>query len=418
MADKRFATRLKVSIALTFMLLSQLSFQLCGQPAAGSVWQQLDILLENKLPDLGGRAVMLVWKDGKIQYSKTLNNLSNKQEMIGKRIAKKQGRDANDFTGDFTLDSRQRIASSSKWLTAALLMSFVDEGKLALEDSIGKYLPVMTAHGKGGIKIWQCLSHLTGIRQVEMAGEMNRVNSSAGSEIGGGRQTGRLAERRALIKSPDGRATGQNRWPSMAAAMDSIAIQPMEGEPGKTFHYGNAGLQIAAAIVEKISGKTFNQAFTERIAKPLGMQHSDFGNSPVPLAAGGAFSTPNDYMKFLQMILQKGQFEGRQIISEASINAMQENRIGPGVKIIYSPAEAGNWGYGFGEWTGPATTQTDGSPMPASTFISSPGLFGSFPWIDNSKQYAAFLFVTNLKTNGRHQLYQDLKQAVEKGLGD
>ena len=44
-------------------------------------------------------------------------------------------------------------------------MSFVDEGKLRLEDMVGTYLPVLSAHGKGRITVRQCLSHLTGIRE-------------------------------------------------------------------------------------------------------------------------------------------------------------------------------------------------------------------------------------------------------------
>lgn len=404
MAYQRCFFRLKVSTALIFMLFSQAEQLLNAQPNPSEKWQALDNLLENKLPDLGGRAVMLVWKDGKIQYSKTLNNLSNKQEMIGKRIAKKQGKDPEALLGDFNPDSRQRIASSSKWLSAALVMSFVDEGKLSLEDSIGKYLPVMTANGKGAIKIWQCLSHLTGIKQTSIADEMNRPENP---------------DRRNFSEGENGSGNRQNPWPSMAAAMDSIAIQPMEGEPGKTFHYGNAGLQICAAILEKISGRSFNELFVERLAKPLGMQHTDFGKGPVPLAAGGAWSTPNDYLKFLVMLLQKGQYNGQQILKESSVNAMQVNLVTQDVKVVYSPAEAGNWGYGFGEWVAGSTStvgEGDGLIRQGSFFVTSPGLFGSFPWIDNDKQYAAFLFVLNLKNKGRHELYHDLKMAVDKGL--
>ena len=55
-----------------------------------------------------------------------------------------QGKDASEMQQDFTATSRERIVSCSKWLSAALVMTFVDEGKLSLEDTVGKYLPIMT----------------------------------------------------------------------------------------------------------------------------------------------------------------------------------------------------------------------------------------------------------------------------------
>ena len=79
----------------------------------------------------------------------------------------------------------------------------------------------------------------------------------------------------------------------MDEAMEKIASEQLEGEPGKTFHYSNVGLQIAGAVIEKISGKSFETLFAERIAKPCDMKNTDFGKGAVALPAGGAFSTAN-----------------------------------------------------------------------------------------------------------------------------
>ena len=124
--------------------------------------------LKDNVNDLGGRAVLLIYKDGKIVYNKAENELSGKQKMIGKFIARRQGKDADEMLQDFTSTTKELIASCSKWLSAALVMTFVDEGKLNVNDSIGKYLPVMTANGKGYIKIGQCLSHLSGIKTASL----------------------------------------------------------------------------------------------------------------------------------------------------------------------------------------------------------------------------------------------------------
>ena len=65
--------------------------------------------------------------------------------------------------GDFNAKTQAPIASCSKWLTAALVMQFVDEGKLSLDDKVVKYIPEFEKYCKSYITIRQCLSHMTGI---------------------------------------------------------------------------------------------------------------------------------------------------------------------------------------------------------------------------------------------------------------
>ena len=403
MSVNRIPIGLKVTTVLIFMQFSQFFNTVNAQLKNNQNWDEVSSFLEQNLSNLGGRLVMHVWKGDKIVYKKNLNNISQRKEAMAKMMARKTGKNTAEFLEDFDDNTKQRIASSSKWLTAALAMTFVDDHQLQLDDSIGKYLPIMTANRKGQIKVWQCLSHLTGIKQI---GIMGQLNGNSDGEDNGNTETNRSNFRGKIQANRNGANNRQNSWKTMEAAMDSIAHQPMEGEPGKTFHYGNAGLQIVAAILEKISNKPFKILFAERLTKPLGMTNTDFGDGPVPLAAGGAWSTPNDYLKFLQMMLQKGSYNGKQILTAASVAAMQQNRIVNDVIVKYSPTEAGNWGYGFGEWVDKNST----------AFASSPGLFGSFPWINNDKQYAAFLFVVNLKSKGRHDLYQNLKASVDKAL--
>lgn len=344
--------------------------------------------MQDNVKDLGGRAVLVIYKDGNLIYNYAENNLSRMQQFVGKRIAKKKGKDPGEILQDFDSRSKIMIASCSKWLSAALVMSFVDDGSLQLEDSIGKYLPVMTAHGKGHIQLWHCLSHLTGI------------------------QTGSLKE-----------SLEENRnITTMDEAMENLALKPMEGDPGKTFHYSNAGLQIAAAVIEKISGRDFKTLFRERIAIPCDMPGTDWGDSKVPLPAGGARSTAEDYLHFLSMILNDGMYNDHRVLSASSVAAMQVNRLTRDCNITHSPAEAAGWGYGFGEWVCPdcdkPTKKTWGCSEAGrrSVFASSPGLFGSFPWLDNEKKYAGFLLTFGFKSKGRAERYQELKSLVEKAL--
>lgn len=360
----------KCSLIGYFLLLFQFAFTQKYNFAEADNW------LNENLNNLGGRVVLVILKDGKIIYENAENNLSPKQKVIGKFIAKRQGKDPEQVLKDYGFTTKAAIASCSKWLSAALVMTFVDDGKLSLDDTIGKFLPVFSQHQKGNITIWECLSHTTAING------------------------GDLKESREII----------NQASSMDETMEKIAGQPMEGEPGKVFHYSSIGLQVAADVIEKISGKDFKTLFQERIAMPCDMKNTDFGSSNIPLAAGGAYSTPEDYIHFLQMILQNGYYNGKQVLSKESIIKMQRNYT-KGSRVAYSPAEAGNWGYGLGEWIMDEVTGR-------SNAVTSPGLFGSFPWVDNEKQYAGFLFVFNLKNKGRGKIYKELKSIVDRQMNE
>ena len=102
---------------------------------------------------------------------------------------------------------------------------------------------MLSQNGKGEITIGQCLSHQTGIKPLSLKDDLQDLKNTN----------------------------------TMDEAMQNIAKLPMEGGPGKVFHYSNVGLQIAGAVIEKLGGKTFQTLFAERIAKPLDMKNTDFG---------------------------------------------------------------------------------------------------------------------------------------------
>jgi CubicO group peptidase (beta-lactamase class C family) len=366
MTYKTMKNCLRYMLFVAFLLI----LQVCK---AQYDFSKVDGWLKENLNELGGRAVLLIYKDGKIIYNKAENGLSQKQKFMGKMVARKTGKDVAEVLKDYDSNSKIGIASCSKWLSAALVMTFVDEGKLRVTDSIGKWLPVMSANSKGHITIQDCLSHMTGIK-------------SAG-----------LKENRELTTNVN----------TMDEVMNEIAKMQMEATPGSAFHYSSIGLQIAAAVIEKISGKDFETLFAERIAAPCKMLNTDFGHKKVPLPAGGALSTATDYLNFLQMILNDGTYDGTVVLQKQSILLMQQNYVS-GKKLIYTPAEAGNWGYGFGEWV-----MDNSMAGKRSGAVTSPGLFGSFPWVDNEHNYAAVLFTFNLKSKGRNEKYTSLKRLVD-----
>jgi len=84
---------------------------------------------------------------------------------------------------------------------------------------------------------------------------------------------------------------------------------------------------------------------------------------------------------------------------------MQVNRLTPDVRIAYTPAQVPGFGYGHDEWV-----------MGQST-INSPGLFGSFPWVNNGQKYCAFLMTYYLNNNGRDERFTELEQLVNETIG-
>ncbi len=318
--------------------------------AAQDQFDRVTRVLESKKQVLGGNVCMLIFKDNRLVYNKNL--------------------------GNYTRNTPEMIASCSKWLTAALAATFIDEGKISPKDSIGKYLPVFTRYGKGNITIGQCLSHTSGIESGQITFRT-------------------LLERRKIA--------------SLDEEIKHFAEKPMSGKPGEVFSYGNIGLNIVGRILEVVSHQDFETLFQERIAKPLAMKKTTFTRGKAVNPSGGATSTAADYMNFLQMILQKGEFKEKQIISSKTIELMQISRTAH-AKVVYSPKEAFGFEYGWGEWI------LEKDETGNSTVVCSPGLFGTYPWVDIKRNYAAIVFVKNIHVKNRQKIYQEIRDAVNLSI--
>ena len=313
-------------------------------------FDQVTRVLNSKKQVLGGNVCMLIFKDNHIVYEKNL--------------------------GSYTRYTPEMVASCSKWFTAALAATFIDEGKISAKDTIGRYLPVFSRYGKGNITIGQCMSHTSGIE----SGQITLMS---------------LMERRKIG--------------SLDEELKLFAQKPMSGKPGTVFSYGNIGLNIVGRILEVVTHKNFETLFQERIAKPLEMNHTTFKKGTAVNPSGGATSTAADYMNFLQMILQKGMYKGKQIISPKTIELMQISRT-VHAKIVYTPAEAVGFEYGWGEWI------LEKDEVGNSTVVCSPGLFGTYPWVDLQRNYAAIVFVKNIHVKDRQKNYKLIRDAVNRTI--
>ncbi len=309
----------------------------------------VDQFLQRNQKALGNNVVALVYKDGKIIYQKALGV-------------------------DFTAKIQAPVASCSKWLTAAMVMTFVDQGKISLDDPVSKYIPLFNKYMKSYVTIRHCLSHTTGIERE------------------GGR--------------------GKKKFENLEEEVNAIAGKEISNNPGMEFFYGNYGLTIAARVCEIVGKKSFERLMQERIVRPLKMRGTNFtnesGNAPSP--SDGALSTANDYMNFLIMILNKGMFETKRILSEAAVEEMQKNQT-TNLPVKYAPKVTEGYEYGLGEWI----MEKDATGKP--TVVSSPGLYGTWPYIDICRKYAAIIFVKSLLNDQKRDLTLQFKDLIDEQVG-
>lgn len=259
----------------------------------------------------------------------------------------------NAIYGSYTSETVIPIASASKWLTAATMMSLVDDGTVSLDDPVSKFLPNFTEPSRSAT-IRQLLSHTAGIAQANCIWEQQL---------------------------------------SLAECINEVAKQKASFQPGTKFSYGNTSFSVAGRIIEVVTNQSFEEAFESRIALPLGMKHTRFDGSyyptesnPVPAAS--AESTMSDYGTFVEMIFNKGSLHGVRILSEQSVLEMETDSV---VAINTSADSAvrttGIPTYGLGTWRDVVTANDVG------VITSGNGAYGFYPWVDRSRNGFGIVFV-------------------------
>ena len=320
----------------------------------------LDKILEEKQSLLGKDYVVLIWKkDDTLTYKKEV--------------------------GEYKTKTIAPIASCSKWLTAALVMQFVDEGKISLDDPVVKYIPVFEKYMKKYITIRHCLSHMTGIEDDE-------------------RFLKKILQRK--------------KFESLDQEVESFAAREIRSNAGTDFWYGNIGLNIAAKVLEVVSKRKFDVLIKQKLFTPIGMRQTTFTELDGGLydPSGGARSTAEDYMKFLVMLMNKGKYNGKQILSEGSVDEMMKIQTA-NVPKRYVPKSAEGFNYALGSWVveDRLTTGTYATEKIA-TALACPGLFGTWPMIDFCRGYAYILFVKNYLGDERANAHMEIKRVIDEKI--
>jgi CubicO group peptidase (beta-lactamase class C family) len=153
------------------------------------------------------------------------------------------------------------LASISKPMTAAAVMSLVNAGQLSLEDKAVKFFPTFTGDGRETITVRNLLTHTAGLPDMLPNDEMLRQSHA-----------------------------------SLADYRDGALKAPLKFPPGTKYSYASMGILLSAEIAQKITGKPIADLVEERVFRPLGMRNTGFGlrgranTSTVPSQAAPAMT--------------------------------------------------------------------------------------------------------------------------------
>jgi CubicO group peptidase (beta-lactamase class C family) len=220
-----------------------------------------------------------------------------------------------------------RIGSVTKQFTAAAILLLEEEGKLSVKDDLRKHLPDYPAGGRV-ITLEHLLTHTSGIRSYTGMEEFWKE---------------------------------QRRDMSVEELIGVFRDQPLDFEPGSKWSYNNSGYVLLGAIIEKVSGKSYEAFLQERIFEPLGMSRTYYGSASriipgraqgydfaddafqnaaylsmtLPYSAGSLLSTVDDLAKWDRALY------GTEVLSRESLDKWWR-------ASSLANGESTHYGYGWG----------------------------------------------------------------------
>lgn len=343
MSEKNYITCRKCSLALIFMLFLQY--------VDAQDFNNLQTILKSNGKTLGKQYTVVVQKGGKNIF-----------------LAE---------TDELKLKVPTPVGHASAWISAALVMTFVDQNKLSLDDPIAKYLPDFKKNMKGYITVKHCLTQTTGL-DADASGMM--------------------------------KAASKNKFLTLEEEAAFYATKKLiVDNPGDAFSYSSVGFNILGRVLEVISKKSFDRLAAERIFRPLGMRTASFfnedGNAPNPTS--GASCSAFDYLNFMQMFANKGMFMGKRVLSENAIQTLLTIHY-PDQRIRYSPEGSNGIKYAMGSWVQEINEDGKGN------IYSAWGPTGATAWMNVNRNYFAAIFSSELQNGQRMQLINQLRQLIDE----
>jgi methyl acetate hydrolase len=316
---------------------------------------------------------------------------------------------------DMTPDSVFWIASMTKPITCTAAMQMVEQGKLTLDEPIGRVLPelrsprVLTGFDKSGqpryrpakrpITLRHLLTHTAGFCYTIWNADLARFM----------------------------KATGH---PATDTGLKRSLELPLLFDPGERWEYG-INIDWAGQAVERVSGQKLGAYFEDHIFSPLGMTSTSFKLTPSQRArlvkvharqpdgslkpidfeikqdpefeagGGGLYSTAGDYLKFCQMFLHNGQTaDGRQVLRPETVATMASNQMGNlNVRPLptHAPALSADADFFPGmvkKWSTAFMLNTQQAPTGRSpNSLAWAGLANTFFWIDPTRKVTGIILM-------------------------
>lgn len=344
-------------------------------------------------------------------------------------------------------DTMFRIASMTKPITSVAIMVLADDGKLSTDDPLSKFVPEfrnvsVVAPGSSEsdaqparreITIHDLLTHTSGIT-YRFLGQQPQATLMSQLRVCEGVYPTEL---------------------TLKQNTQLIAKVPLVSQPGAMWNYG-LSTDVLGRVVEAAAGMPFDTFVTTRVLKPLKMTDTHFvvpaekrprlasvyrpspdnekriepvgsgiveaggllyspdfplpGKSNYRSGGAGLVSTADDYIRFLRMLLHRGELDGVRILKPATVDRMLSNQIGD-LQIAFT-VHGDQFGYGFGVHSANSQTKNGASP---GTF-SWGGVFHTYFWADPKRDIAGVL-MTQLFPFDHLTLWQDFQKAAYEGLG-
>ncbi len=308
-----------------------------------------------------------------------------------------------DLAGNvaMTEDALFGIASMTKPITATALMILVDEGKVALDDPVDKYLPAF-----------------------------------AGVKLKDGTPPKTKPTLRHVLTHTSGLGGSQQNEGSLEQTVEKLAQRPLDFEPGTRWQY-SPGLSVCGRVIEIVSGMPYDKFLSQRIFEPLGMRDTTFfpsdkqrgrivklyqpgreagtiepaehwllelGPDRTANPSGGLFSTAADLARFYRAILNGGELDGRRIVSAESVRAMTSLQTGD---IVTGFTPGNGWGLG---WCVVREPQGVSAMLHAGSHGHG-GAFGTQGWLDPTQDLICVLLIqrTNFGNSDASDIRRDFQ---------
>tara|TARA_S200000501_G_C20843918_1_gene752881 strand:- start:743 stop:2038 length:1296 start_codon:yes stop_codon:yes gene_type:complete len=372
-------------------------------------------------------AVFLIAKNGKIIFSESLGFQDKKKEI------------------SMNKKSIFRAYSMTKPMISVLTMMLVEDGVLELTDPIGKFFPSLIGlkvlsksdnaesskiNADNPIKIYDLLRHTSGITYPEFS----KSNSIKKMYSNAGLFSNKL-EAKWIFLSPE-------------EQVEAFSKLFLIHQPGSSWEYG-LSTDLLGRILEKVTKKNLSALLNEKLIKPLKMVDTAFVvpkdkkwriaepfeqdpltlkpfnllldfSKPMGNYSGGAgiVTTADDYLRFCQMLLDGGIFNGKRLLSRTTIKLMTSDHLGSSVKKNLEPGELllGVKGYTFG--LGFMIRKSEGASAIAGSKgeYSWGGYAGTFFWIDPKENLIGILMSQTpgaIRTYYRRMFKTLVYQAIE-----